>query len=218
MDGVFVNILTAILYYVAFQSVINGETEQRLHRISVYYFFISLAAPCLSCDMSDLSVVTYKLLTVACRIQFPDQGSNLSPLNWEHRVLATGPSGKSLCTISYSYNLQYYYNYYFLKLSQNINKILKNHFKLKKVYILFNFYIFLVLPSRGAASVCTPNHNKACEISFVVVQSLSCVRLCGPMDHSTLGFLVLPYLPEFAQILLRGFYFYSPIKDVKTEA
>ena len=27
MDGVFVNILTAILYYVAFQSVINGETE-----------------------------------------------------------------------------------------------------------------------------------------------------------------------------------------------
>ena len=66
--------------------------------------------------------------------------------------------------------------------------------------------------------MCTPNHNKACEISFVVVQSLGCVRLCGPMDHSTLGFLVLPYLPEFAQILLGGFYFYSPIRDVKTEA
>ena len=145
MDGVFVNILTVILYYIAFQSVITGETEQRLHRISVYYFFISLAAACLSCYTSDLSVVTYKLLIVACRIQFPDQGSNLSPLNWEHRVLATGPPGKSLCTISYSYYLQYYYNYYFLKLSQNINKILKNH--LKKVYILFSFYIFHVLPS-----------------------------------------------------------------------
>ena len=28
--------------------------------------------------------------------QFPDQGWNLGPLHWEHRVLATGPPGKSL--------------------------------------------------------------------------------------------------------------------------
>ena len=40
----------------------------------------------------------------------------------------------------------------------------------------------------------------------VVVQSLSCVNntqwvaLCNPMDCSTLGFLVLHYLPELAQI------------------
>ena len=27
--------------------------------------------------------------------QFPDQGSNLCPLHWEHRVLTTGPPGKS---------------------------------------------------------------------------------------------------------------------------
>ena len=37
-----------------------------------------------------------KLLVAACGIQFPDLGSNLGPLHWEHRVLATGPSGKSL--------------------------------------------------------------------------------------------------------------------------
>ena len=34
---------------------------------------------------------------------------------------------------------------------------------------------------------------------IVVVQSLSHVQLCDPMDCSTLGFLVLHYLPEFAQ-------------------
>ena len=33
---------------------------------------------------------------MACGIQFPDQGSNLGPLHWEHGVLATGPLRKSL--------------------------------------------------------------------------------------------------------------------------
>ena len=28
--------------------------------------------------------------------QFPDQGSNLRPLQWKHGVLTTGPPGKSL--------------------------------------------------------------------------------------------------------------------------
>ena len=36
-----------------------------------------------------------QVLFAACGIQFPDQGLNLGPLYWEHRVLATGPSGKS---------------------------------------------------------------------------------------------------------------------------
>ena len=35
-------------------------------------------------------------LVVACGIQFSDQGSNLGPVLWECRVLATGPPGKSL--------------------------------------------------------------------------------------------------------------------------
>ena len=35
---------------------------------------------------------------------------------------------------------------------------------------------------------------------FVVVQLLSCVRLCNPMDCSTLGFLVLYHLPKFAPL------------------
>ena len=34
-------------------------------------------------------------IVAACGILFPDQGLNLGPLHWKHRVLATGPSGKS---------------------------------------------------------------------------------------------------------------------------
>ena len=45
----------------------------------------------LRCSMRDLWS-----LAVACGTQFPEQGSNLSPLHWEHGVLATGPPGKSL--------------------------------------------------------------------------------------------------------------------------
>ena len=40
-------------------------------------------------------VAAFKLLVVACGIQFPDQGSNPGLLDWEHRVLATGHPGKS---------------------------------------------------------------------------------------------------------------------------
>ena len=45
---------------------------------------------CNNYSMPDL------LLIAACGIQFPDQGSNLGPLHWEHGGLATGPPGMSL--------------------------------------------------------------------------------------------------------------------------
>ena len=35
------------------------------------------------------------VLAVARGIYFPHQGWNLGPLHWEHRVLTTGPPGKS---------------------------------------------------------------------------------------------------------------------------
>ena len=34
-------------------------------------------------------------LSCACGIWFPDQGSNLGPLRWEHGVLTTGAPWKS---------------------------------------------------------------------------------------------------------------------------
>ena len=39
-----------------------------------------------------------ELLIVACWVWFSNQGSNLGPLLWELRVLATGPPGKSLAS------------------------------------------------------------------------------------------------------------------------
>ena len=41
-------------------------------------------------------VAACKLLVVACRILFPDQGLNPDPLYWMLRVLAIGPLEKSL--------------------------------------------------------------------------------------------------------------------------
>ena len=40
-------------------------------------------------------IVAFEHLVATCRIYVPDQGLNLSPLHWEHGVLATGPRGKS---------------------------------------------------------------------------------------------------------------------------
>ena len=41
------------------------------------------------------------LLVVACGIYFLDQGLNLDPVYWEHRVLAIGPPGKFQVLPSY---------------------------------------------------------------------------------------------------------------------
>ena len=54
-----------------------------------FSFFLYLAALGLSFGIQDLLVAPY-------RFSFPDRGSNLDPLHWEHRVLATGSPGKSL--------------------------------------------------------------------------------------------------------------------------
>ncbi|XP_060145695.1 serine/threonine-protein kinase VRK3 isoform X5 [Globicephala melas] len=44
----------------------------------------------------NTSVARCELLVEAYGIQLPDQGSNQGPLHWEYRVLATGPTWKSL--------------------------------------------------------------------------------------------------------------------------
>ena len=46
--------------------------------------------------MQDLLIAVCETLFVAYGIWVPDQGLNSGPLLWEHRVLATGPPGKSL--------------------------------------------------------------------------------------------------------------------------
>ena len=46
----------------------------------------------------------WALLISACGIQFPEHGWYLGPMHWEHRVLATVPSGMIL----HSYNIILY--------------------------------------------------------------------------------------------------------------
>ena len=87
----------------------------------IIHLFIQ-TVPGLSCSTQDLRCCVWDLLVAACgllscgvwasqlqhadsqlrhacRIQFPDQGSNLGPLHWERGVLPTGPPGKSLCCL-----------------------------------------------------------------------------------------------------------------------
>ena len=66
---------------------------------------ISLKLPWLQHSnlISWLTVLCFIFFT-GCTMQhvgyyFPDQGSNSHPLHWKHRILTTGPSGKSLSWI-----------------------------------------------------------------------------------------------------------------------
>ena len=70
-----------------------------------------------------------KLLVVACGIQFPDQVSNLGPLNWECGVLATRPPGRSLLPGSF-----------FLMFQVSFNKIIS--FVFSFTYFLICYFLF----------------------------------------------------------------------------
>ena len=59
-----------------------------------------MRTPCCSMQTSQLQHADSQLWH-ACRIQFPDQGSNPGPLHWECGVLPTGPPGKSLSVFSF---------------------------------------------------------------------------------------------------------------------
>ena len=76
------------------QGVPRTKSQLSPERACPYLFFfqlIYLAVPSHSCGMRDSwsSLKHAGYLTVACGILFPDQGSNLDPLHWEFRVLAS---------------------------------------------------------------------------------------------------------------------------------
>ena len=71
--------VSCVLFIQWFQSCKDGKIRSYENFLKI---FIYLAAPALSCGMQNF--------------QFPNQGSNLGPLHWEHGVLAAGPPGKSL--------------------------------------------------------------------------------------------------------------------------
>ena len=81
------------------------------------YIFIYLIALGLCCSTWPPQLWhANSQLRHACGIQFPDQGSNLGPLHWEHGVLSTASPGKSL-QVSFNFlflNKFIYFLFYFL--------------------------------------------------------------------------------------------------------
>ena len=61
--------------------------------LNLFVFFLLKKKNLFGCTRSQLACEIFIVTT--CGIQFPDQGSNLGPQCWEHRVLVTGPRGKS---------------------------------------------------------------------------------------------------------------------------
>ena len=75
---------TLSCYYVLFNALTFTSIDSS-------FFFFSLFV-----WLHWVLVASYGILAEACRIYFPDQGSNLDPCIWEQRVLVTGSPGKSL--------------------------------------------------------------------------------------------------------------------------
>ena len=82
------------------------EAAQDVISVSQRFLLVHTPAP-LSPSLTSSAISFLKclfiwlcqLLVVACRIQFPDWGSNLGPLHWEYGVLATAPQGSPFCYI-----------------------------------------------------------------------------------------------------------------------
>ena len=55
------------------------------------------------CNRSQFQHTGSLIFTVTCESQFPDQGLNLGLQHQEHRVLATGPPGKSQKPVGFKY-------------------------------------------------------------------------------------------------------------------
>ena len=72
---------------------LNEHLDGRLKRLNRY------AQDELSCSSDLFNFLIFWPCRVACGILGPRQGSNLHPLQWKHRVLTTGPPGKSLAQL-----------------------------------------------------------------------------------------------------------------------
>ena len=67
----------------------------------LFFFFFFQTVPGISCSTRELLASAFKLLVVTCEVWFSDQGPVPSPLQWERRVLATEPPGKSHLWLSH---------------------------------------------------------------------------------------------------------------------
>ena len=86
----FVVLIDPFLYF--HFSFFSQHANYTYLKTSIYYVAHQVTVEaheiCLPCGL-------HNLLVVACGSLLPDHGSNPGPLHWEHRVLATGPPGRS---------------------------------------------------------------------------------------------------------------------------
>ena len=78
-----INSLALILFY--------GPTLTSIHDFNIYFYLFYLVVPDLSCSTHIFSC---NMGTLSCGMWNLVPWSNLDPLHWEYRVLATGPLGK----------------------------------------------------------------------------------------------------------------------------
>ena len=88
------------------QKIVAGKPwvlGQKSDLILLFNFFFIKKILCIIIRLCQVSGAVLKIsscsiqdpLVVACGIKFPNQGLNSGPLHWEHRILGTGPPGKS---------------------------------------------------------------------------------------------------------------------------
>ena len=168
----------------------------------------------LSCSLRDLSHVACKLWFVACEILFPDQESNWGPLHWEHRVLSTGPPGKSrsnfwpsfFYSFTFHSSLQTQHQFASISCSSLHDQTI---FWVTQEQSFFSAFLLLSLELLHPLSLplvmvlaffsLSPSQTLKSTVSCSLVAQ-SCPTLCEPKDCSMPGLPVPHHLPEFAQI------------------
>ena len=154
----------------------------------------------LSCSLQDLSYVACKLWVVACKILFSDQESNWGPLHWEHRVLSTGPPGKSLSNFwpsffySFTFHSSLQTQHQFAPISCSLLLHGRTIFWVTQEQSFF--FPFLLLSLELLHPLSLPlvmvlaffSLSPSLTLKSTVCCSLagqSCLTLCDPMDCST---------------------------------
>ena len=169
----------------------------------------------LSCSLRNVSYVACKLWVVACEILFSDQESNWGPLHWEHRVLSTGPPGKSLSNFwpsffySFTFHSSLQTQHQFAPISCSLLLHGRTIFWVTQEQSFFFPFLLLSLELLHPLSLplvmvlaffsLLPSLTLKSTVCCSLAGQL-CPTLCGPMDCSTPGFPVLHHLRELAQI------------------
>ena len=176
--------------FFSFENIINVDNVSKSVNVTVWsivsigvlwllklIWFYSLFFLNLFIWLHWVLVAACELLVAAYDIKFPDQGLNPGPMLWEHRVLATGPPGKSLTSYSLLWSTWW---------------VIGD----KAAYVGDNYLGLTLTEGSLRAEFCTWKaecHFRSVSVtllqchSVVVPRSLSHVRLCNLIECSMPG-------------------------------